>query len=466
MVTDRWHALGPMPDLRPLRGRLLWLTLAYLAFAVYGSLVPLEFRPVPLDEALARFANIPYLDLGIGSRADWVANILLFIPLAFLGLATIWPSGRPAWGLLFSVLLVTACIALSLGIEFTQIFFPPRTVSRNDILAEGLGALIGVTLWWLLGGRTISWLSQWKRAHGQTDVARQMFWAYLLILFGYNLLPLDLTVSPVEIFHKWREGKLYLVPFLSLAQDPGQLVYDLAIDTLIWAPVTLFWLWRGDKPALAAWRDTVLLALLLEVLQLFVYSRVTDATDLFTAAAGAAVGVAAGRQMNRNQRSTARGNHPLLWWLAVCGWSLLLPAVFWYPFDFQIKPGEFSARLATLLSTPLTAYYYGTEFRAVTEVLHKVGFFAPMGVLLALAAQSAPYLQRVWYAWANPILALAVALGIEIGQLFLPEKYPNLTDVFLEVAGAWLGYASARWVITRMRTPAARGSRPAFKRYE
>ena len=49
--------------------------------------------PLPWDEAVARFGAIPFLKLGIGSRADWMANLLLFIPLTFL-----WMGALAAWG--------------------------------------------------------------------------------------------------------------------------------------------------------------------------------------------------------------------------------------------------------------------------------------------------------------------------------------------------------------------------------
>lgn len=64
-------------DMAPRNARkLLWLAaLMYTAFVLYGSLVPLEFRAIPWDEAVARFGAIPLLKLGIGSRADWVANL-------------------------------------------------------------------------------------------------------------------------------------------------------------------------------------------------------------------------------------------------------------------------------------------------------------------------------------------------------------------------------------------------------
>jgi hypothetical protein len=61
-------------------GRLGLACLVYALFVVYGSLVPLDFHPRPLADAWAAVQQIPYLRLGITSRADWVANILLIYP--------------------------------------------------------------------------------------------------------------------------------------------------------------------------------------------------------------------------------------------------------------------------------------------------------------------------------------------------------------------------------------------------
>ena len=64
---------------------LMWLyALVYSAFVIYGSLVPLDFRALPLDDAMARFSQIQLLKLGVGSRADWVANLILYVPLGYL----------------------------------------------------------------------------------------------------------------------------------------------------------------------------------------------------------------------------------------------------------------------------------------------------------------------------------------------------------------------------------------------
>jgi VanZ family protein len=37
------------------------------------------------------------------------------------------------------------------------------------------------------------------------------------------------------------------------------------------------------------------------------------------------------------------------------------------------------------------------------------------------------------------VLAAALAIAIEIGQAFLPDRYPSISDVLLETGGAWAG---------------------------
>ena len=64
-----------------------WLAAAFAAFALYGSLVPLDYRPLPWDEAQRRWAEVCAQPIRVESRSDWAANILLFVPLGFFGMA-------------------------------------------------------------------------------------------------------------------------------------------------------------------------------------------------------------------------------------------------------------------------------------------------------------------------------------------------------------------------------------------
>jgi len=439
------------------------IALGYLVFVVYGSLVPLDYTPVPWDEAVERFRNIRFLQLGIGSRADWVANLLLFIPLTFLWLGWLWPRSVAA-RVLLSMMLLAAAVALSLAIEFTQIQFPPRTVSQNDILAESVGALVGIGLWWWRGPALWAWVQRWREARGVTSVAEYLLWAYLGGLFLYNILPLDLTISPVEIYHKWREGGVNLIPFAYPVKGVAELVYAGAADTVVWVPVSLLWVVSGRRTPWQAFVWTLGAALLLEFLQFFVYSRVSDVTDLMTAAVGGALGALIALRLTAGLGGkldepavvgpAVGRRHALLPWLllGVIVWIGLLCVVFWYPYDFNLERTFLRERLPLLTQVPLYNYYYGTELRAITEVFHKVLFAAPLGALLALARLQI----RRFSIWRTlfDLFALALMVGVpgvlELGQVALPEKFPDSTDWVLMTLGAGTAFVLVLVVRNKM----------------
>ncbi|MGE5321169.1 MAG: VanZ family protein [Hyphomicrobiaceae bacterium] len=438
---------------------LLWLVaFGYTVFVIYGSLVPLKFHALPWDVAVARFSAIPFLKLGIGSRADWVANLLLFIPLTYLWMGAMTAGGGRPRNLVATLALVPAATALSVGIEFTQLFFPQRTVSQNDIFAETLGGIIGVMIWWPTGERFRVWLQSWWHTHTRATLAERLAWTYLAGVIFYNVLPLDLTISPVEIFHKWRSGMVVLIPFGDLPHDPATALYDIATDALIWTPLTLLWRFDGTRSAWRAWGMTVAAATGLEIMQLFVYSRVSDVTDILTASAGAALGSFAGGHLARRE---ARAGKPLpggawLPFALAAGWMAALLFVFWFPFDFRTDGAFVKSRLDFVQRVPFEVYYFGTEFRAITEVLRKTLFFAPLGGLLAWGVSRQPW------RWRGPLFALAmlVLVGmpavIELGQVMLPEKVADTTDWFLAWMGGLAGYGVARRILRAPRHAVAR----------
>ena len=458
-----------MPDLKHKRmpdGRnttvILTACLGYMAFVIYGSLVPLDFQPRPLSEALNSFSAIRYLDLGIGSRADWVANILLFIPLSFLLLGVFWPRQGIGIRLLVSLLVSLLCLMLSIGIEFTQLFFPPRTVSQNDILAEGIGTLIGIAAWWWKGDEIAAWIRHWRSLRGGANIALRLLWVYLFVLFGYNLLPLDLTISPVEIYHKWRDGKVILLPFGFYVKDNAQLAYNLLTDIALWIPVSFLWIMSGRKSRRQAWVWAVVTASILEGLQLLVYSRVTDVTDILTAMIGAGAGVWLSRYWHaKDQQAEQTGSYKVQW-LGVVGllaWLIALAVIFWYPFDFNLDRAFLRGRVEMFDRVPFHSYYYGTEFRAVTEVLHKVVFFAPLGILLAVIGLpiSHPSFRRLFFLFALAAM-LMTAVVIELGQVALPDKLPDSTDIVLECLGGLGGYLGLIWIWARRENDHLPGS--------
>ena len=75
----RVHGAAAAPP--PRRGHYAAIALAFVALALYGSLLPLEFQAVSWIDALGRVRRIPWLSPSLESRSDWVANILLFVPI-------------------------------------------------------------------------------------------------------------------------------------------------------------------------------------------------------------------------------------------------------------------------------------------------------------------------------------------------------------------------------------------------
>ena len=442
-----------------LRSWLLVAALVYLTFVVYGSLVPLRYVALPWDDALDRFAKIPYLQLGIGSRADWVANLLLFIPLAYLWLGALWRQGSDRWNVAATLGVVAAGAALSVGIEFVQLYFPQRTVSINDIVAEAAGAVVGVGLWWWTGPAVLRWLEGWAGARDSAGWTSRVLYVYLAVFFAYSVLPLDLTFSPVELWHKWSAGSVILVPFGARYASVADALYDMGGDILVWIPVAVLWRLSGRLSGLQAWTRVVLAALLLETLQLFVYSRITDVTDVITAGLGAVIGVLVGARLARHAPAPAQRAGRLrawgYWALAFVVWLGVLALVFWYPFELRLEREFVSERLGRVFKVPFVTYYFGSEYRAITEVLHKMLFFMPGGALLAWVPTHiarGPLRNFVLLVVAG--LLAALALTVELGQVVLPGKVPDATDWFLETLGGLLGLIVAWHWLARRRAEA------------
>jgi glycopeptide antibiotics resistance protein len=434
----------------------------FAAFAVYGSLVPFQYRAMPLDEALARFEHVPYLALGIGSRADFVSNILLFIPLGFLLGGGLLVDRRG--GLRFTAAaasIVSLAFALSVAIEFTQLFFPPRTVSLNDITAETVGAAIGVVLWGLFGSDLTEWVRRFSRERRRPALVVQLLTLYGAGFFVSQLMPFDITIDLGELAQKYHEGRIVLSPFGFAHSSAVLAAWDYGTDLLLWIPIgalaRLLWAPR-DTPrrALTAMLAGTACVVLIELGQLLIFTRYSDVTDLIPGLAGVALGIAAAGALAsaattapvRAQWTTAR-QWPAL---ALVAWSAGLAAYYWAPFNFVLDGDTLRQQVNGLFTTvPFRNYYYGSEFHAFTEITRKFLLALPVGALLRLLLPEAatPAVSRMRSA---AILIVAVMLfgSLEAVQMLLPGRFADLTDVLIAVAGVETG----RRLVDRLRQAA------------
>ncbi len=131
--------------------------------------------------------------LGVDSRTDFATNVLLFIPLGFLLTGTFAVGRGRLVSVLASVPVVALCAARSAAIEFTQLWFPPRVSSLNDVLAETPGAVIGATTWAIAGRRLTEYARSVWVAWGPDNLAVKCLPGYLFLLVLIHVMPLDLT---------------------------------------------------------------------------------------------------------------------------------------------------------------------------------------------------------------------------------------------------------------------------------
>jgi len=426
-----------------------YTVLVYSLFVIYGSLVPFDFQLISLEDAQQRFEELYLLDLREGSRVDRAVNVLLFIPLAFMWMGLLSASCVRAGKVLVSVYVALFCLLLSFCIEFAQLFFPSRVSSFSDIFAQCIGTAIGISAWWLTGRKVIEWLAKWQLTKLPETRLDRYLEIYIGFLFFYNVMPLDLIMSPIDFYHKWNEGRIILFPFGGLKELFAENIYEWGSEILLWIPVPLLWQRRGGLGDYQILGRVFGLVVTLEFIQLFVNSRVTDTTDILLAMVGGVLGLWVGRRLFSERADIESGILFSLWHKRlVVGsvgyllWYLLLIIVFWYPFDFNLSRDYLDGRLESLFKVPFHTYFYSTEFRALTEIFHKVVFFMPLGWILAFIARSIGSYRLLWV--VSLFILSASALTIEAVQLLLPGKVVSWTDLFLEVAGGQLGFILGR----------------------
>ncbi len=429
------------------------VTLAYLVFVFYGSWVPLKFRYMSFADAWLAFRSLPFFEQSILSATDWATNFLLLIPLTFLLAQRILSPHNGTARLVFRLLIVGLGVFIACTLEFSQLFFLQRTVSQKDILALSLGGMVGVIAQYRWGNPVENWLQAiWQQESRQARVVR-MLHAYLAILLFFNLLPLDLTISVVEIYHKWREGRVVLIPFAGSKSGTFDFLYELSTDVAIWIPVGLFWVLGRQSSPLRAVFAGMALAAVIESAQLFVFSRVTDVTDILLAGVGAGIG--AGMVQVGQRSSGIVAEAPARFWLTLWGaWCIGVLGVFWFPFDFRFAGTSLDSALASFTRLPLLLLYQSSEYHAANEVLRKIGFFIPGGILWGLAAVARGQSTPRRSVFRSAIVAqLVVACVLEAGQLFIPGKVADLTDVLLQASGGVLGWTLITWIMAGERHP-------------
>jgi VanZ family protein len=275
--------------------RLSWLWPAGFAAAIlYGSLIPFD-----IDPTTYRWENlfsVLRLRLIVGSAEDIITNLFVYVPLG-LALVLCGTDGSLSRRCRAPLAVVVGA-TLSLLAETLQTGMAGRVGSWLDValntVGTGLGAVLGIA-----GGSMVG-----KTLHGLRHQLRERpltAWASLLTigLLLYDLMPFDLVTSTSGLYTSFGRARLGLStprpvafgePPLALMMNQlcgafwfGALAYLLALGGRL----------SGRHPAVAvgsAIKHACILAVLVELMQLFTCSHSFDLAALALRMLAAALG--------------------------------------------------------------------------------------------------------------------------------------------------------------------------------
>jgi glycopeptide antibiotics resistance protein len=465
--VERSHAGPASHDQaeRRVRGIFLVVALAWTAFCLYGSLVPLRFTALPIEDAVQQYLALLRAPLKLRSSADAGTNFLLLLPSAFFWTGALWPRQRASRAVVVAAVW-GALVAFAFLLEFLQLFVVGRTSSQVDVAAQIIGVTAGVFAWLAAGGAVTRWALDTARSTRPAGLAEQLLLVYLAAVVFYALLPLDLSLHPADWYRKWRAGRVILLPFLYRDQTLEFAVYSALSEIAIWIPIGALIHLRRPSGLVPILGRAVVMAVLLESLQLLVRSRTTDVNDIAAAAIGACAGALLVRFMRPSAPVSALRDANRLWtscvvWAAVFAlWFAGVAALYWYPFDFNLSSFYLRRRIAAVSFVPFQTYYWTTPFNAVSELLRRVLLFLPAGILVGWWFERLLSRRVIWLAGVSLIAVAAVTL--EVGQLALRGRFADPTDAALGIAGGILGV----FVMSRMRHDRRQGRASTDERAE
>jgi VanZ family protein len=437
----------------PTRRTYAWLAAGVIAFAIYASVLPFRFRRLPLDLAIEHFTTLMMSPLpGRISRTNFLANVLLFVPIGFGMAGAFLLDRRRTVAAVFRTAAATLALSLAVSItaEFLQEFVPGRVPTRSDVEAQVVGWAIGFGCWLVAGQWITEWLRQAQRERG-TDRLGEALMAYAAVWTLVSLAPFDITLDLGELAQRVRAGLITVVPFAGTARPASEQIWDLLATTLSAVPLGILGMVvrppRGRHAG--GWQPFAAGAALVcgaETAQVFIVSHAADITDVLFGLIGVAIGVAAGRVSRASRgRSDLDALAATRWPLAaVCAWCAVLMIYHWMPYDFRVSTTEIGDKLARLSMVPFVNYARGSDLNALNDLLVKLGLAVPLGVLLSLVPRTA---SRTRSAGATGLAAAAAIFTIvEGGQLFLPTRSPDVSDILVGVVGTLAGVAVGGWV--------------------
>jgi len=280
----------------------------FIVFIIYNTLIP--FRIITdlqqVQKNLQNIQYIPYLNKGVGfSLTDIAGNILLFIPFGFL--IFILLNNKNAFTKLFLSILFG--FIFSLFIEISQLFFHGRTSSLLDLAMNTtgtfFGALAALVYLKIFSAKANKWLKYFL-SHEKATLIVVLFIGAQVIGAA---IPFNVTISVSDIKKSFKKTNITPFEYSPLGEKLGFKIKEKTKNENVfsciefWEDVLLysiygyfvfmsyFLYWKNQKRAILKLLFFLILIFpMIEFMQFFINSRISDLNDVLSAYFGVIFG--------------------------------------------------------------------------------------------------------------------------------------------------------------------------------
>ncbi|MEW5768694.1 MAG: VanZ family protein [bacterium] len=406
--------------------------LAYAIFLTYATCLPFDFvtDQATLSQKLQDTRWTPFIreDGHRESIPDMFSNVLLFLPFG-VGL---FYAFRKKWGRLPGI--VAAGAALIVGglfsglVEFIQLFCANRISSVTDVITNGVGSCLG------LSAAKIFYDHYQDRVITRipTDFKNNPRDMGIILILGFiflfSLMPFDFSLDIGHLKNQIKSIQLH--PFFNRAAVLTSL--DLFFPYSILGFYCLWYAQRSLARFIMFFVLGLSFALMIETLQVLTHSHSFSLNDLILNWTGFVFGSGMGAVLLLLGRGQNPVNFIFLQYLAF----LIIHSFF--PFQFDLS----QAGLDKINLLPFFAHYAKTNFQSVSDCLQGILAFLPFGAYIMWMSQSCLDDANLAFRRAKKeaiIVLFFIGLMVEIGQVFLPGRLADVTDIISTVLGGYLG---------------------------
>jgi glycopeptide antibiotics resistance protein len=403
---------------------------AYIAVILLATLADLHFDPSTAEMGF-RLRRAFDLTLDMHDAVDAVRNIALFA-----GLGAVWvvtsPSGK-VWRSTWHVTVIG--FFLSVAVETSQLFSPVRESSIVDVTTNTVGAFLGA------GSIIVLVLLVHAARHQKSFVGIPAF----LFAGSYGAAVLMEAFAPLfrqDLLPNLGGGVLARLGRAWAAMEPRSVFAIPILDMALFFPAGAFGvaaLAEAGIPYARAWPmvavvGTIACAVIEVVhgvvgqpIQLGAILSHGGAITLGAWATARWLPVLSARLRGRQRSRTLF----ILYSVVILIWS-------WRPFIPELNMESIRQQLAPEHWIPLQAMAVRVDLFSVADIVTQFLLYLPLGALLAV------WPLRTQGRWRHLLPALYLSIVCELGKIVIAERFLDVTHIFIQVAGAAIG-----WIVVR-----------------